>query len=81
MRLAAPTMAPLGFLPSALTAETFCADVWADNWFALRINGEQVAEDSVPITTEQSFNAESFQFEAERPFVIGPVTMDFKEND
>lgn len=66
---------------AALPAETFSADVWADNWFEMRINGAQVAEDSVPITTERSFNAESFAFEAERPFVIGLVAKDFKEND
>ncbi len=63
------------------TAETYSADVWADNWFEMRINGAQVAEDSVPITTERSFNAESFTFEAERPFTIGLVAKDFKEND
>lgn len=66
---------------TALSAETFSADVWADNWFEMRINGTQVAEDSVPITTERSFNAESFAFDAERPFVIGLVAKDFKEND
>ena len=66
---------------SAATAETFSADVWADNWFEMRINGSQVAEDSVPITTERSFNAESFTFEAARPFVIGVVAKDFKAND
>lgn len=66
---------------TALSAETFSADVWADNWFEMRIDGTQVAEDSVPITTERSFNAESFEFEAERPFVIGLVAKDFKEND
>jgi hypothetical protein len=64
-----------------LSAETLSADVWADNWFEMRINGVQVAEDSVSITTERSFNAESFTFEAERPFVIGLVAKDFKEND
>lgn len=64
-----------------LSAETLFADVWADNWFEMRIDGAQVAEDSVPITTERSFNAESFTFEAERPFVIGLVAKDFKEND
>ncbi|MEP2889715.1 PEBP family protein [Tateyamaria sp.] len=64
-----------------LSAETLSADVWADNWFEMRIDGVQVAEDSVPITTERSFNAESFAFEAERPFVIGLVAKDFKEND
>ncbi len=68
-------------LPLGLRAETFSADVWADNWFELRINGTQVAEDSVPITTERSFNAESFRFTAERPFVLGLVAKDFKEND
>lgn len=47
----------------------------------MRINGAQIAEDSVPITTERSFNAESFKFKAERPFVIGLVAKDFKEND
>ena len=67
--------------PLALSAETFSADVWADNWFEMRVNGEQVAEDSVPITTERSFNAESFTFDAERPFVVGLVAKDFKEND
>ncbi|MFK8035935.1 MAG: PEBP family protein [Hyphomicrobiales bacterium] len=66
---------------STLSAESFSADVWADNWFEMRINGTQVAEDSVPITTERSFNAESFDFEAKRPFVIGLVAKDFKEND
>ncbi|MDO6585739.1 hypothetical protein Q4543_09415 [Salipiger sp. 1_MG-2023] len=66
---------------SALSAETYSADVWADNWFEMRVNGAQVAEDSVPITTERSFNAESFTFEAERPFTIGLVAKDFIEND
>lgn len=68
-------------LPSGLHAETFSADVWADNWFELRVDGTQVAVDSVPITTERSFNAESFTFTAERPFVLGLVAKDFKEND
>lgn len=62
-------------------AENYDVDVWADNWFEMRVDGKQVAEDSVPITTERSFNAESFSFEAERPFVIGLIAKDFKEND
>lgn len=62
-------------------AETFAADVWADNWFEMRINGQKVAEDSVPITTERSFNAESFAFEAKRPFIVALIAKDFKEND
>lgn len=76
-----PLAALLMAMPLALQAETFSADVWADNWFELRVNGTQVAEDSVPITTERSFNAESFAFTAERPFVLGLVAKDFKEND
>ena len=67
--------------PLTLQAETYSADVWADNWFELRVNGTQVAEDSVSITTERSFNAESFSFTAEPPFVLGLVAKDFKEND
>ena len=67
--------------PTFINADTFDADVWADNWFEMRINGVQVAEGSVPITTERSFNAESFSFDAERPFVIGLIAKDFKEND
>ena len=63
------------------SAKTLSADVWADNWFEMRIDGVQVAEDSVPITTERSFNAEGSVFEAERPFVIGLVAKNFKEND
>ncbi len=73
------TLLLLPALPAS--ADTFSADAWADNWFEMRINGSQVAEDSVPITTERSFNAESFTFDAERPFVIGLVAKDFKEND
>jgi len=64
-----------------LSAETFSADVWADNWFEMRVDGKKVAEDSVPITTERSFNAESFEFVAHRPFIIGLVAKDFKQND
>jgi hypothetical protein len=71
----------LCLISPALAAETYSADVWADNWFEMRINGEQVAEDSVSITTERSFNSESFTFTAEPPFVVGLVAKDFKEND
>ena len=57
------------------------ADVWADNWFALYINGTLVGEDTVPITTERSFNAETFTFEATLPLTIAIEAKDFKEND
>ena len=65
----------------AVSAETYTAEVWADNWFQVSINGVKVAEDSVPITTERSFNAERFSFDAELPFSIGLMAMDFKENN
>jgi hypothetical protein len=81
MKRAIASLALLCLSPVALAVETFRADVWADNWFEMRINGMKVAEDSVPITTERSFNAESFEFVATRPFVIGLVAKDFKEND
>lgn len=77
--VAAMFLASVAVLPAS--AETYSADVWADNWFEMRINGQTVAVDSVPITTERSFNAESFQFEAAPPFVIGLIARDFIEND
>ncbi|MGD1887680.1 MAG: PEBP family protein [Cohaesibacteraceae bacterium] len=60
---------------------TVTADVWADNWFAMYVNGEQVMEDSVPITTERSFNAESRTFQVSLPAQIAIVAMDIREND
>ncbi|MEM1079058.1 MAG: PEBP family protein [Pseudomonadota bacterium] len=68
-------------LSSPVLAESYSVDVWADNWFEMRVDGVRAAEDSVPITTERSFNRESFSFTAEPPFVIGLVAKDFIEND
>ena len=68
-------------ISQSVLAETYSVDVWADNWFQFNVDGKLVAEDSVPITTERSFNAESFTFEAQPPFTIGLVLKDFKEND
>jgi len=59
----------------------FTAEVWADNWFALYINGKLVGEDSVPITTERSFNSEQITFKATYPLTIGLIGKDFKENN
>ena len=56
-------------------------DVWADNWFAFYLGKTLVIEDSVPITTERSFNAESFEFNADYPLQLNFVVKDFKEND
>jgi len=66
---------------TAATTSTFTAEVWADNWFSLYINGVLVGEDSVPVTTEKSFNAETISFTAELPFTIAMVTKDFKQDD
>ena len=75
----------LGFVlttaATAAAAEQIHADVWVDNWFAFYLNDRHVAEDHVPITTERSFNAESFTFSAERPFALNFVVKDYKQND
>ncbi|MCR8725883.1 PEBP family protein [Frigidibacter sp. ROC022] len=42
---------------------------------------KRVIEDSVPITTERSFNAETTTFEADLPMTIAIMAKDFKEND
>ncbi|MEM9516180.1 MAG: PEBP family protein [Actinomycetota bacterium] len=60
---------------------TFVAEVWADNWFALYVDGELVGQDSVPITTERSFNAETISFEASDPFTVAIEAKDFIETD
>jgi len=60
---------------------SFVAEVWADNWFSLYINGKLIGQDSVPITTEKSFNSERITFTASYPFTIAMVTKDFKQND
>jgi hypothetical protein len=86
----APTSAPPALttssvgasFPTAPTApSTFTAEVWADNWFSLYVNGTFVGEDSVPITTERSFNSDTITFTASYPLTIAMVTKDFKEND
>lgn len=59
----------------------FQIEVWADNWMAVYINGELIGEDSVPITTERSFNAETFTFEASTPLTVAIEAKDFKETD
>lgn len=57
------------------------AEVWVDNWFELYVNGEKVIQDSVPITTERSFNAETATFTVELPAQVAILAKDFKEND
>lgn len=67
---------------SAVAAKvvSFQAEVWADNWFELYVNGKKVGTDSVPITTERSFNSEKIKFSATYPLTIGVIAKDFTEN-
>jgi hypothetical protein len=61
--------------------KSITADIWVDNWFVMYVNGEKVIEDSVPITTERSFNAETTTFTSGLPMTIAIMARDFKEND
>ena len=60
---------------------TIKGEVWADNWFAFYLGEQLIKEDSVSITTERSFNAETFEFNATYPLTLNIIAKDFKEND
>ncbi len=60
---------------------TFRLEAWADNWFAAYLGTDLLVEDSVPITTERSFNAERVTFQADYPLHLNFVVKDFIEND
>ena len=66
---------------SVSDADSFTIEVWADNWMAVYVNGTLIGEDSVSITTERSFNSETFSFEAAYPFTLAIEAKDFKETD
>lgn len=57
------------------------AELWADNWFALYLDGNLIKEDSVPITTERSFNAETVTFPASYPMHFSVILKDYIQND
>jgi hypothetical protein len=59
----------------------FQLDVWADNWFAAYLGEQLLVEDSVSITTERSFNAETVTFDADYPLSLNFVLKDYKAND
>ena len=67
---------------NAVSAKTigFTAEIWADNWFALYVNGKKVGEDSVPITTQKSFNSEIIKFTASYPMTIGFIAKDYVQS-
>lgn len=62
-------------------AQTINADVWVDNWFGFFVGQDLVKEDSVPFNTEQSFNKDSFSFEATFPVQLNFIIRDFMEDD
>jgi phosphatidylethanolamine-binding protein (PEBP) family uncharacterized protein len=69
--------------PNTLAAAkvySFTAEIWADNWFALYVNGKKVGEDSTPFATERSFNADAITFKASYPITIGIMARDYVEN-
>ena len=65
---------------SASQKIAFQAEVWADNWFELYINGIKVGQDSIPITKEKSFNSEKIKFSALYPLTVGLIAKDYTEN-
>ena len=54
-------------------AASIKGEVWADNWFAFYLGERLIIEDSTPITTERSFNAEAFVFNADYPLQLNFV--------
>ena len=60
---------------------SFKLEAWADNWFAAYLGDELIVEDSVAITTERSFNAETATFTGSYPLYLNVILKDYKEND
>ena len=76
-----PSATTIASSSAAGTPTRFTAQVWADNWFALYVNGKKVGEDSVPITTVRSFNAETITFSATYPLTIALISKDYVEGE
>lgn len=73
---------PLLLASQALADDrTVTAEIWADNWFEMYVNGSKVVEDDVPITTERSFNAAVATFQMSTPAQIAIIAKDYKEDD
>ncbi|WP_205470544.1 hypothetical protein [Breoghania sp. L-A4] len=73
------------FAPPAAHAQnasvTLSGEVWVDNWFQFYANGKKVAQDSVSIRTERSFNAERFTFKTKLPVTLAFEFRDFMQNE
>jgi hypothetical protein len=72
---------PAPGISNTIGAVKIKGEVWADNWSAFYLGDQLVMEDSVPITTERSFNAEVFTFNTDYPLSFNFILKDFKEND
>lgn len=83
LRILLALILTLGAFPSeAATSKltSFTAEVWADNWFSLFVNGKKVGEDSISITTQKSFNSEVLKFSATYPLIIGVIAKDYVQS-
>ena len=76
-----PPQAPGVIVVDTPGAVSIRGEVWADNWFAFYLGDRLIIEDSTPITTERSFNAEAFVFNADYPLQLNFVAKDFKQDD
>lgn len=65
---------------NSATSLQFTADVWADNWFAMYVNGVKVAVDPIPISTPRSFNKVSLVFTASYPLMVAIISKDYVES-
>ena len=81
---AADTSAPSSTTTSGTNATgtvNIKAEVWTDNWFAFYLGETLIKEDSVPITTERSFNKETFTFQASYPLQLNFIVKDYMANN
>lgn len=78
--LALLSISPFDMASAAAKVNSFKAEVWADNWFALYVNGKKVGEDSTPFATEKSFNSDSISFKASYPLTVAILARDYVEN-
>ena len=78
----ATTATPVTAAPTVASATaTFKGEVWADNWFQFYLGNTLVATDSVAITTERSFNSETFSFTGTYPLELNFIIKDYKAAD
>ena len=78
----ATTATPITAAPAVASATaTFKGEVWADNWFQFYLGNTLIATDTVAITTERSFNSETFSFSGTYPLELNFIIKDYKADD